>query len=74
MAFVTHMRLAFSECEGWFDYAPSAANIADIPARLDAAAFARLERVARRRALVLPPEWCLLCGHPDCASLIRRPV
>lgn len=63
LVFITLLQLAKLSCDVWFDYVPSAANIADLPTRLDAAAFARLERVASRVALDLPPEWCLACEH-----------
>ena len=61
LIFVTRLNLDALACNAWFDYVPSASNIADLPTRLDAAAFARLERIADRVPLVLPPEWCLEC-------------
>ena len=67
--FITLLELARLNCSAWFDYVPSAANMADLPTRLDAAAFARLERVARRVRLELPPEWCLDCPESDLTSL-----
>mmetsp|Transcript_5133 Transcript_5133/g.12617 ORF Transcript_5133/g.12617 Transcript_5133/m.12617 type:complete len:91 (+) Transcript_5133:51-323(+) len=54
-----------------YDYVPSASNIADLPTRLDASAFSRLEAIARRIPLRLPPEWCLACGHSDLAQLFE---
>ena len=59
-------------CDAWFDYVPSAANIADLPTRLDAEAFARLDRVARRVPLLLPPEWCIACGHSGLRALFTE--
>jgi hypothetical protein len=41
----------------WYDYVPSAANIADLPTRLDAEALLRLERLGPRVPLLLPPAW-----------------
>ena len=58
LVFVTLMRAAKLSCNVWFDYVPSAANIADLPTRLDDDAIMRLNRVARRVPLRLPEEWC----------------
>ena len=63
LVFVTLMRAAKLSCNVWFDYVPSAANIADLPTRLDDDAIMRLNRVARRVPLRLPEEWCLECEH-----------
>ena len=69
LVFVTLMRAMRLRCDVWFDYVPSASNFADLPTRLDDAAFARLERVARRVPFVLPPEWCLDCPHAELRAL-----
>lgn len=71
LVFVTNMRIALLRCNVWYDYVPSASNIADLPTRLDARAFARLEAVARRIPLALPPEWCLACNHSDLSLLFE---
>ena len=71
LVLVALARIARLACDVWWDYVPSASNIADLPTRLDAAAFARLERLARRRDLVLPPEWCLSCSHADLRPLFE---
>ena len=54
LTFVARVRFAIECCDIWFDYVPSASNMADLPTRLDDAAFKRLERVARRVPLYLP--------------------
>lgn len=72
LVFVLRARLDALECRAWFDYVPSASNVADLPTRLDAAAFARLERVAERATLLLPPEWCLSCGWAQLGGLIDQ--
>ena len=64
------MRLAAMRCSAWYEYVPSASNIADLPTRLDAEAFARHERIATRVPLVLPEAWCLDCPWSDLVSLI----
>ena len=69
LVFVMGMKLATLSCAAWFDYVPSASNFADLPTRLDDAAFARLNRIARRCPLRLPPEWCL-----DCPPSALRPL
>lgn len=71
LVFVMSMRIALLRCDVWYDYVPSASNIADLPTRLDASAFSRLEAVARRIPLSLPPEWCLACGHSELAKLFE---
>jgi len=69
LIFVVNMRAAVLKCDVWYDYVPSASNIADLPTRLDAKAFARLEAIARRVPLRLPPEWCLASSHSALAQL-----
>ena len=69
LVFIARARLASLSCSAWFDYVPSASNIADLPTRLDTEAFARLERVATRVSLRLPPEWCLSCADSDLKRL-----
>ncbi|KAL1524216.1 hypothetical protein AB1Y20_019124 [Prymnesium parvum] len=69
IVFVTSMRLARLRCDAWYDYVPSASNIADLPTRLDTAAFSRLEKIADRMPLCLPPEWCLACPHSQLSQL-----
>mmetsp|Transcript_4682 Transcript_4682/g.11783 ORF Transcript_4682/g.11783 Transcript_4682/m.11783 type:complete len:139 (-) Transcript_4682:71-487(-) len=69
LVFVTNMRIALFRCDVWYDYVPSASNIADLPTRLDARAFTRLEALAQRAPLCLPPEWCLDCSHLALAQL-----
>ena len=69
LVFVSRLYYARARCDVWYDYVPSASNIADLPTRLDAAAFTRLERVARRVPLVLIPEWCMSCPYARLSSL-----
>ena len=69
LTFIANMRLARLRCDAWFDYVPSASNIADLPTRLDDDAIARLNRIARRVPLRLPPEWCLACSLPELRPL-----
>ena len=70
LVFLTLLRAVQLRCDVWFDYVPSASNIADLPTRLDAAAFARLERIGTRvRPVRLPPEWCLECPNAQLAQL-----
>ena len=71
IAFVTLLRQSQLSCNVWFDYVPSASNIADLPTRLDAAAFARLEQLGERVQMHLPPESCLGCRHADLAKLFE---
>lgn len=71
LVFVTNMRLAMFACDVWYDYVPSASNIADLPTRLDAHAFTRLENIAHRQPLRLPPAWCLACPHSELAQLFE---
>ena len=72
MVLVSHMRIAMFGCDVWFDYVPSASNIADLPTRLDDDAYRRLCALGRRVELALPPEWCLACEHRDLCSVLRR--
>ena len=44
--FLAHMRIAQLSARVWFDYVPSASNVADLPTRLDDAAAARLNTIA----------------------------
>ena len=67
--FITLLRLTRLSCGVWFDYVPSAANIADLPTRLDADAFNRLNKLGLRVPLVLPPEWCLACKNAELRAL-----
>ena len=62
LVFIARLMLQKMRCDTWFDYVPSASNFADLPTRLDADAFRRLDRVARRLPMVLPPRWCLACA------------
>lgn len=71
LVFVINMRLAMLQCDAWYDYVPSASNIADLPTRLDAAALARLNAIALCMPLCLPPEWCIDCSHTRLASLFN---
>ena len=67
--FVTLMHLSRMSCSVWFDYVPSASNIADLPTRLDADAFSRLNKLGPRVPMRLQPEWCLSCRNSDLKSL-----
>ena len=69
LVFVSRLFYARARCDVWYDYVPSASNIADLPTRLDAAAFTRLEKVARRVPFRLIPEWCMSCPYARLASL-----
>lgn len=69
LVFISRLYYARAQCDVWYDYVPSASNIADLPTRLDAAAFTRLERVARRVPFKLIPEWCMSCSYARLASL-----
>ena len=70
LVFLLRAQLDMLECRAWFDYVPSASNIADLPTRLDAAAFARLARIADRVPMRLPPEWCLSCPWASLGHLL----
>ena len=52
------MRIAQLGARVWFDYVLSASNAADLPTRLDGAAFVRLSRMGSfvPCCLYLPPE------------------
>ena len=67
--FVTGMRQATLGCKVWYDYVPSASNIADLPTRLDDAAAVRLNKIARWVPLSILPEWCLSCAHDELTRL-----
>ena len=62
LVFLAQLRIAQLRARVWFDYVPSASNVADLPTRLDDAAFARLMRLG-----------CLcLCGlRPSGACRVR---
>ena len=45
LVFLAQLRIAQLRARVWFDYVPSASNVADLPTRLDDAAFARLMRL-----------------------------
>ena len=70
LVFLAHMRIAQLGARVWFDYVPSASNVADLPTRLDDAAFARLLRLGRFVPMHLPPEWALSCPWSDLACLL----
>ena len=69
LVFASRLYYARARCDVWYDYVPSASNIADLPTRLDAAAFTRLEKVARRVPFRLIQEWCMSCPYARLASL-----
>ena len=68
--FLARMKLLDLSCNAWFDYVPSAANMADLPTRLDDEAFTRLNRVARRVPLMLPSRVACECALADLAELL----
>ena len=70
IVFVTLMRHTYLSCNVWFEYVPSASNIADLPTRLDSDAIARLNSLGSRVPLQLPPAWCLGCSHVELARLL----
>ena len=70
IVFLLRARLDGMQCRAWFDYVPSASNAADLPTRLDAEAFTRLERIADRVPHKLPPEWCLDCTWSELSSVL----
>jgi hypothetical protein len=69
--FVGLLQIARMSCDVWFDYVPSASNAADLPTRLDAAAFLRLARLGSRVRMVLPPESVLSCPLSELGVLVR---
>jgi hypothetical protein len=71
---ISQMRTSMLGCNVWYDYVPSAANIADLPTRLDAEALLRLERLGPRVPLLLPPAWCLDCKWSALRDLFRTSV
>ena len=72
--FVSQMRMVLLSCNVWYDYVPSASNIADLPTRLDEDALRRLNKIGERVPLLLPPEWCLACGHRKLEELFTEDV
>ena len=72
--FVSQMRMVLLSCNVWYDYVPSASNIADLPTRLDEDALRRLNKIGERVPLQLPPEWCLACGHRKLEELFTEDV
>jgi len=68
--FLARMKLLQLSCDAWFDYVPSAANMADLPTRLDRDAFERLSRVARRVPLAIPSRVACECALADLAPLL----
>ena len=72
--FVGQMRMAQMSCHVWYDYVPSASNIADLPTRLDADAVIRLNRIGTEVPLHLPPEWALACGHKELERVFTEDV
>ena len=71
---IAQMRTSLLACNVWYDYVPSAANIADLPTRLDAEALLRLERLGPRVPLLLPPAWCLTCRWAALRDLFCQSV
>ena len=76
---IAQMRTSLPACNAWFYYVPFAANMADLPTRLDAEALLRLEQLGPRVPLLLPPARCLakLQGRPrtsPCPPLCCRGV
>ena len=71
LVFITRMKLLSLRCDAWFDYVASASNIADLPTRLDDDAMLRLNRIARRVRLRLPPAWMLDCSLAKLGSLLQ---
>ena len=69
IVFITRMKLLRLECDVWFDYVPSASNVADLPTRLDDDAMRRLHALGRRVDMTLPPQWCLDCPSSQLAVL-----
>ena len=70
--FIAGMRQAVLGCNVWYDYVPSASNIADLPTRLDDDTVRRLDSFASRVPFDLPPEWCLGCAYGELAVLFPR--
>ena len=70
LVFLAQMRVAQLRARVWFDYVPSASNIADLPTRLDDDAYARLMRLGSFVPMRLAPHWCLSCAWADLASLL----
>ena len=66
---LTHVSIAKLACDVWFDYVPSASNIADLPTRLDDSAFQRLSALGRQVPMHLPPKWCLSCEYDRLRAL-----
>ena len=71
LVFVAQMRIAQLSARVWFDYVPSASNVADLPTRLDDAAYVRLSRLGVRVPMYLPPEWALSCPWSELALLLQ---
>ena len=55
LVFLAQMRVAQLNARVWFDYVPSASNAADLPTRLDDAAYRRLSSLARCEGTHVPP-------------------
>ena len=70
LVFLAQLRIAQLRARVWFDYVPSASNVADLPTRLDDVAFARLMRLGVFVPMRLAPEWCLSCAWAELASLL----
>ena len=69
LVFLSHLWLAQLNARVWYDYVPSASNIADLPTRLDDAAWQRLSALGSFVPMVLPPKWSLQCAWSELASL-----
>lgn len=69
LVFLARLRMHVLRADVWFDYVPSASNIADLPTRLDCAARQRLLAVGPRVPCVLP-DASVLCA--DWESLVVR--
>jgi len=67
LVFLARLRMHVLRADVWFDYVPSASNIADLPTRLDCAAQRRLAAIGPRVPCVLPDAG-VLCA--DWESLI----
>lgn len=72
LVFLARLRLHLLRADVWFDYVPSASNIADLPTRLDASAYQRLLALGPRVPCLLPEQSVLSASWDDLVLLLSR--